>query len=572
MTFLPLRLLLLFTLALAGPAVSQPQADTALNPAMAAVRAQLDAGTVSGLRLPRISAVSKAVTQAYERALWRPLWTNARGPTAAALATIRFLAHSDSLGLEPVEYDVARLDSMAAALAAAPREDGDPAFEVTMSVATARMLTALRWGRARQPQAYPRSWRSRDDFELDAGIYATSLGPDPAVVFEQAGPQWAPYKELLKALPQVRRWAADSAIQRDAPVARAVGRPLKTAPQVRRLLMALGIGADSAAPALEADTLLDRSLSRALSQLQREVGLARTGVFDARTRDSLRAAFRNRERSAVFSLERWRWIPRGADRRAIIVNIPEYRLHAYDSANSGAPGFSMNVVVGKGEEDRYTPLFFDEMEHIIFSPYWEVPQGIAKEEIVPKLREDPTYLSRNRYVLARGYAENPPTIRADSAAIAGIGRTVRVRQLPGDYNSLGRVKFMLPNNLNIYLHDTNEKHLFKRTVRAFSHGCVRVSEPQRLAQWVLAGDTAWSPDRMQKAMKAKEPELVKLSESIPVLLVYHTAAVDSRGILRLFKDVYEYDEPLAAVLARGGGTVPTTPKPAATPASAPATR
>lgn len=521
---------------------------------MALVREQVEAGALLDARWSRIADVSVAVREAYERVQWRPLWSNEGRPTAAARATLRFLAQVDSLGLDPRDFDASRLDSLAATLDRSPSDTVVAAFEGGMSVASARLLAALRWGRARQPQAYPRHTGQREGFDLGAGVYATAIGPDPVAVFDQAGPQWAPYKDLARALPPLRRLAADSALLPGAPTAAVRGRALPTAARIRAILTALGIRADSAARDAAADTLLDPSLSRALLAWQKEAGIPRSGVFDARTRDNLRAAARDRVRSAVLSLERWRWLPTRADRRAILVNIPEYRLHVYDEATRGAPTFSMNVVVGRGEKDRYTPLFVEEMEHVIFSPYWEVPQAIAKDEIVPKATKDSTYLARNRYVLVRGYAESAPQVKPDTATLARVGRSVRVRQLPGDYNSLGRVKFMLPNDLNIYLHDTNEKHLFKRTTRAFSHGCVRVAEPQRLAQWILAGDTAWSLDRMKQAMKADKPELVRLSEHIPVLLVYHTAAVDASGVVRAYHDVYKYDDELATLLARGYGT------------------
>ncbi|MBL8958968.1 MAG: L,D-transpeptidase family protein [Gemmatimonadetes bacterium] len=544
-----------FALAvLAGGATAQAPSDSVpAAPETAAVRARLLEANAPGLRWPRVGDVATAVSAAYERVQWRPLWSNGGRLTPAARRTLAFLAQVDSLGLDPRDFDVSRLDSLARTLDVAPGEATIADFETTLSVANARLLRALRWGRARQPQAYPRVPAPGEGFDLAAGLYALAVGPDPVAVFDQAGPQWSAYRELTRALPAVRRLAADSSLLPGAPVAALRGRPLATAASLRRVLRAIGHAADSAAPSPAADTLLDPSLSRALSAYQKDAGITRSGVFDARTRDHLRASLQRRERDAVLSLERWRWLPRSGDRRAIVVNIPEFRLHVYEQATTGTPTFSMNVVVGRGEKDRYTPLFVEEMEHVIFSPYWEVPQTIAKDEIVPKATKDSTYLVRNRYVLVRGYSDNAPVVKPDTASLARIGKSVRVRQLPGDYNSLGRVKFMLPNDLNIYLHDTNEKHLFKRTARAFSHGCVRVAEPQKLAQWVLAGDTAWSLDRMKKAMKAEKPELVKLSEHIPVLLVYHTAAVDTAGVLRSYSDVYKYNDELATLLAKGYG-------------------
>jgi L,D-transpeptidase YcbB len=544
---------LVFTAVAARATAQAPVDSVPVAPEMATVRARLLEASAPGLRWPKVGDVAGAVSAAYERVQWRPLWSNGGRLTPAARGTLAFLGQVDSLGLDPRDFDVPRLDSLARVIDATATEETIAAFETTLSVANARLLTALRWGRARQPQAYPRLPAPGEGFALGAGVYALAVGPDPVAVFDQAGPQWAAYRDLTRALPAVRRLAADSSIQVGAPVAALRGRKLPTAPQLRRVLLAIGYPSDSGAPVAAADTLLDPSLARALAAYQKDAALPRTGAFDARTRDHLRTNLRQRERGAVLSLERWRWLPRSTERRAIVVNIPEFRLHVYDQAMSDAPAFSMNVVVGRGEKDRYTPLFAEEMEHVIFSPYWEVPQTIAKDEIVAKATKDSTYLSRNRYILVRGYSETAPTVAPDSTSLARIGKSVRVRQLPGDYNSLGRVKFMLPNDLNIYLHDTNEKHLFKRTTRAFSHGCVRVAEPQKLAEWVLAGDTAWSLDRMKKAMKAEKPELVRLSEHIPVLLVYHTASVDTRGVLRSYQDVYKYDDELVTLLAKGYG-------------------
>lgn len=539
------------SLAAAAPARAQLSDSTASGPTVA-IRAQLDSPSLPGVRWSGIGDVAADLQRAYERRNWEPLWSKGSRPTNAALGVVRFLASVDSLGLDPSDFDAALLDSLARDAVDRPFDEAGLArFEATLSVATARVLGALRWGRVRQPRAYPSLKRSRDDYDIGAGVYAVSRTPDPAVVFDQAGPQWAPYRQLVAALPLARRAAADSLLLPSGPLALHRDSPFAGAPRLRALLTIAGAQADSGAPAT-GDTLLDASLQRAILRFQKEQGVRETGVFDARTRDAMRAVFRARARDAVLSLERWRWLPRTADGRAIIVNVPEYRLHVYDQVGGFAPpAFSMKTVVGRGDEDRYTPSFTDEVEHLVFSPYWEVPTSIALKEILPKARSDSTYLRRNNYVLLKGYAESAPVVAPDTATIARIGRSIRVRQLPGDYNSLGRVKFMLPNHLNVYLHDTNEKHLFRRADRATSHGCIRVAEPVRLAQWILQGDTAWTPDRMKKAMKAAAPEKVPLASHVPVLIVYHTAAVDERGILRSYKDVYKHDEELQQLLSRG---------------------
>ncbi|MBC7897249.1 MAG: L,D-transpeptidase family protein [Cytophagaceae bacterium] len=530
--------------------VAQLAPDTSLVPPASPVRAFLTGPTLPGAQWPSIEDVSADVQRAYERMNWAPLWSDKGRPTTAAQGVVKFLVAVDSLGLNPRDFDAGLLDSLARAAAVSPLDEETQArFEATLSVATARVLSALRWGRVRQTKAYPTLRRSRDDYDLGAGVYAVSRTPDPLPVFDQAAPQWTPYRQLSGALPGARRIADDSLLVAE-PVKK--GATFQAAPQLRRLLGVYGIPADSATPPPPIDTTLDASLERLLRKFQKENKVPQTGAFDVATRDRMRAVFRGRVRDAVLSLERWRWLPRTADGRAIIVNVPEYRLRAYDTVQGGhAPAFGMKVVVGRGVEDRYTPLFTDEVEHLIFSPFWEVPKTIALDEIVPKIAKDSTYLARNRYILVRGTSDTAKALAPDSATIAKIGKSVRVRQLPGDYNSLGRIKFMLPNHLNIYLHDTNEKQFFKRDERALSHGCIRVSEPTRLAQWILDGDTAWTEERMKKAMKQEKPETVHLSSHIPVLIVYHTAGVDDHGMLRSFKDVYKYDAELEKLLAVG---------------------
>ncbi|MCC6318246.1 MAG: L,D-transpeptidase family protein [Gemmatimonadaceae bacterium] len=533
--------------ALLLPSLSDAQlADTTVLPT-SPVRAYLQAPRLAGARWPSIGDVASEVQRAYERVNWAPLWTDRGRPTASALGVVRFLGAVDSLGLEPRDYDAPLLDSL---VRQGPFDDSTQArFEATLSVATARALSALRWGRVRQPKAYPTLSRSRAGFDLGAGVYAVSRTRDPWPVFDQAAPQWTPYRQLQAALPTARRLAADSLLDA-GPVA--TGAVFHEAPRLRAVLVTLGVPADSATPPPPADTTLDASLARTLTRFQKSNRLKQTGAYDVPTRTRMRAILRKRVRDAELSLERWRWLPRRADGRAIIVNVPEYRLRVYDQVRGGqAPAFGMKVVVGRGVEDRFTPLFVDEVEHLIFSPFWEVPKTIAQEEIIPKLLADSTYLARNRYILVRGTSDTARALTPDSATIAKIGNGVRVRQLPGDYNSLGRIKFMLPNHLNIYLHDTNEKHFFQRDERALSHGCIRVSEPTRLAGWILEGDTAWSDDRMKKAMKAGKPETVRLDSHIPVLIVYHTAGIDDTGLLRSFRDVYKYDDELEQLLAKG---------------------
>lgn len=537
---------------------AQSDADSAssrlLSPSMAAVREQIENRVARGNKWQRIPDVAADLKRAYDHVGWTALWIRDGVPTRAARGAVKYINGVGSVGLRAGDYDAAVLDSL---LEAAHRDTLDASaqarFEITLSVAATRLLSALRWGRVHQTDAYQRVRRSRAIYDLAMGLYGASRTPEPAPVFEAAAPPYAAYRQLAQALVESRRLARHPLVNvRPDEPAPTPGMRFADAPALRNLLRAAGIAVPRERPAIGTDTLFDAELSEAVARFQKEIGRTPTGLLDGGTRRAMRLLFERRATNAELSLERWRWLPRTAGRRAVVVNVPEYRLHAYEEIRTHArPAFTMKVVVGKGEESRFTPMFSDEMEYIIFSPYWEVPQTIAVDEIVPKVLSDSTFLQRNRYILVKGYSDSAPQVPPDSVSLAGVGRSVRVRQLPGDYNALGRVKFMLPNHLNIYLHDTNEKHLFERSQRAFSHGCVRVSDPNRLAQWALSSDTAWTLQRMKEAMKRTDPEKVELAEPIPVMIVYHTAAVDGDGVLRAYRDVYKLDVELSELLEAG---------------------
>jgi L,D-transpeptidase YcbB len=212
----------------------------------------------------------------------------------------------------------------------------------------------------------------------------------------------------------------------------------------------------------------------------------------------------------------------------LVVNIPEYKLHVYENGNHV---FDMNVVVGS--EKNQTAIFNDELTHIVFSPYWNVPQSIVQNEILPAMRRNRRYLSANGY--ERVGTEN------------GLPK---IRQKPGKGNSLGLVKFLFPNEHDIYFHDSPAKSLFTHRIRAYSHGCVRLAEPAKLAAYLLKDDPQWSPDKIEAAMNAGKEEWVKLSATVPVSIIYLTAWVDHEGVLNFRDDVYEKDN-TNAVASRG---------------------
>ena len=240
------------------------------------------------------------------------------------------------------------------------------------------------------------------------------------------------------------------------------------------------------------------------------------------------------------NMERWRWLPRDLGSRHILVNIPEMRLDVYEGEQVPV---SMKVVVGK--QDTQTPIFNDEMTHLVFSPYWNVPPSIAQNETLPSVLRDPGFLERNNMEVVDGSGNRVDPSSVDLANPSAY----RFRQRPGSDNSLGLVKFMFPNQFNVYLHDTPADSLFDRAARSFSHGCVRVAEPLALAEYVLRDQPEWDRARIEQAMHAGEEKHVKLKTPIPVYLGYWTARVRPDGIVQFRKDVYGIDGRLSVKLA-----------------------
>ncbi len=277
----------------------------------------------------------------------------------------------------------------------------------------------------------------------------------------------------------------------------------------------------------------DRGLAAAVAQFQAHHGIAVDSSLGSETVEALNVSAAYRLSQIAANLERLRWLPRSLGNRYIIVNVPSFRLEAYDA---GRKVLEMKVIVGAEYEDRRTPVFSDMMEYVIFRPYWNVPPKIAAKELFPKIEANPGYLASNNYEL---YSENGET---------------RIRQTPGDKNALGLVKFMFPNDFDIYLHDTPQEELFEKDVRAFSHGCIRLEKPTELAELVLGWDAAKVEDQMHNG---PNDHRVTLPRKIPVYIVYATAYLRN-GQLFFGNDLYDRDDQLVQAVFRGALPNPAT--------------
>lgn len=267
--------------------------------------------------------------------------------------------------------------------------------------------------------------------------------------------------------------------------------------------------------------LFDEDLATALKKFQERLGLKVTGVINKVELEELKVPLHKRIEQILVNMERSRWVTKNPSPNHLIVNIPEYKLHAIEN---DSVVWNMNVVVGKNQHK--TVVFNGDIKYVVFAPYWNIPASILKNETLPAIRRNKNYLAAHNMEWNNG----------------------NVRQKPGPNNALGLVKFLFPNSHSIYLHDSPAKSLFNETDRAFSHGCIRVAEPKKLALYLLRNDTAWNEQKITAAMNAGKEKYVTLKQTVPVFIVYFTAWVSRDGRLNFRKDIYERDNRLLEMI------------------------
>jgi murein L,D-transpeptidase YcbB/YkuD len=251
-------------------------------------------------------------------------------------------------------------------------------------------------------------------------------------------------------------------------------------------------------------------------------------------------------RQIDLTLERWRWLPPFVT-PPIIVNIPQFRLFAFRTTEDRvADILQMDVIVGKTYPRMQTPVFESDMRYLVFRPYWDVPSSILRNEMLPKIRANPGYLAAQRLQIVNGQGDDSPVVAPSPAAIEALAAgKLRLRQMPGEDNALGLVKFLFPNTYNVYLHSTPAHRLFKESVRTFSHGCIRVSDPLALATHVMRDEPGeWTREKIDATMNGTKTVRVNLQRPITVLILYGTALATEAGPVMFFEDIYGYDRKL----------------------------
>jgi murein L,D-transpeptidase YcbB/YkuD len=483
-----------------------------------------------------------------------PVWLDASGrPDRNARDAVALLGSAADDGLDPADYYQSLLGRLTSALQAqpSPRPAELACFDVAVSSGMLRYLRHLHAGRVD-----PRTIGFRFSVPADRHEFAVLLRAalaDHRIIETAEGlqPSLGRYGELRAVLARYRALAADPALEALPPAVRArPGDAYEGADVLYRRLVAFGdLSAGVPAPpnsARYAGMLVD-----GVKRFQVRHGLEPDGVLGKSTLAALRTPIARRVRQIELALERLRWLPHLGHERLIFLNIPMFRLWAWDAMPpSGVPSIGMDVIVGRALNTQ-TPVFVEEMREVIFRPYWNVPPSILRHEVLPMIERDPDYLRREDMEIVRGPGDDARPVDATDQNLAALRqRALRLRQRPGPRNALGLIKFVFPNELNVYMHGTPAQALFSRSRRDFSHGCVRVEDPVTLAEWALADQREWGRDEILAATTGSQSIRVKLTRPIQVVLFYTTAAVmPDDGTLRFAEDIYGHDARLDEALA-----------------------
>lgn len=503
-----------------------------------------------------IGAQRPALERFYAGRSFAPAWTDEGQPNRQADEALALLQRADEQGLSSVEYgaldlDRQRRDLRAAAVPASGRQLATSrelaVFDVNLTLALIRYTSHLAHGRIAPSHIYPDLEEGARQVDPVALIQRGLEGGRLTVEIESAAPPLPLYGGLTHALAHYRRLAGEAPLPLvPVPTGKiAPGAVFAGLPQLKKRLVAFG-DLDPAALDRRNGNRYGGTVVDAVKRFQYRHGLADDGVLGPSTVAELNRSPAERVRQIEIAIERLRWLPPPPSGRFLVVNIPEFKLLAFDHAASAErPLLDMRVIVGRADKTP-TPVFTGEVEYLDFSPYWNVPHSIAVKEMLPKLRADPGYLAREGMEIVG----NGVRTDLDATTLTELQRgALRLRQRPGARNALGGVKFMFPNRHDVYLHSTPSPRLFSRTRRDFSHGCIRVADPVALAQFVLVDRPAWDATRIRASMSQPRPRRVNVDQSVPILIFYTTTAVDAQGRVRFLPDIYGHDAKLAQALA-----------------------
>lgn len=549
--------------------------------------------------------IGEQICAFYERRDYRPAWSDADGPLPQVEGLVAAIRNADREGLRPVGYHLDAIISAAARLKkhwSTRTKQQITEYDLLLTDAFLSYGSHLFYGRHRRSKD-PSLSAERRHRDLTQLLEIALKVNDMEVALESLLPPHLTYARLRQALAEYRERAKHETWPTvPAGPKMQLGDAGKRVGALRRRLIASGHLISSptvqkvehspvalsppfriaqAAPATEAEQVtdapqplvapdspattpppvpapqpvtepidpalvFDASLEQAVRRFQEQHGLAVDGVVGPATLAALNVSLTQRVRQIALNMERWRSYPHSFGQRYVIVNVAASRL---DVMEDGQSVMHMRTVVGQKTKRWQTPIFSDTMEYVVLNPNWYIPPSIARREILPAAKRDPSYLRRRGIrVFSSAGAVNPNHI--NWANVSAHNLPFRFQQRPGSNNALGAMKFIFPNRYNVYLHDTPSQSAFRREGRTLSHGCIRIEKPLDLAEYILQGKDSWTRKKIDAALKRHKTRRVYLPDPLPVHLLYWTVEVTDDGTLQFYPDIYESDKTLAKALGK----------------------
>ncbi len=504
-------------------------------------------------------ASAKLLNQVYEGRGYTLAWTQ-----ASQIADLKALAeHAQDIGLRPADFHIPELDKLLPA--------GNPLVlggeeriqaEILLSDSLLRLIHHTRYGKV-DPRAIDKHWNHDEGPKAEA--LAADLGralaaPNLKATVTAMRQEPLFYSRLKEGLARYRALAAGGGWP-TIPKGPKLEPGVQDArvPIIRERLRITG---DYQGPLPASGNFYGPELEKAVKRLQERHALGVDGVIGPATLAAMNVSAAERVAQIRVNLERMRWVGEALPPDYLLVDITAQRVELY---RDGQLAWETKAIVGRSE--RPTPIFRDRIEYLEFNPTWTVPPTILKEDVVPKARKDPNAVRKKglEIIDRRGNKVEPEAVDWN---VSPNNLPYTLRQAPGPKNALGQVKFMFPNRHSVYLHDTPDRHLFQRSQRTLSSGCVRVDKPLELAELVL-DDPKWNQEKFASVFATKRPSSVRLKEPLPVVLSYWTAEVDAHGLMHFREDIYGQDGPVLTALDGPGGalrlyrpaeTAPATPK------------
>jgi len=495
-----------------------------------------------------VTAFAPSALSAENQAIWI-----AQGrPTPLAKSAVKILEQAGDEGLNPSDYDASTLAKDIAAASQGAPLNGSKQTELDEAInqSMLRYLHDLHYGRVDPRKVYANFDVPPKTLDLQATLNTAVAAGDLGLAIKEATPSFPLYKALRPWLATYRALESNPAWALNLPPLPSLklepGAAYAGVPLLATRLVALGdLPAGFVAPERYQGPLVD-----GVKLFQKRHGLTPDGVIGKTTFEQLNVKPAARVEQITLTLERLRWTPLMVDKRLLVVNLPEFELRGLEiNGDQVQIPLKMNVIVGKALNTQ-TPMFDEQMRAIEFSPYWNVPPSITRSETVPKLRRDPGYFDRQGFEIVTRSGDVVTRLDDEQLAALQSGQS-RIRQRPGAQNALGDIKFIFPNNDNIYMHHTPSVGLFQRDRRDFSHGCIRVEDPVALAEFVLKDEPEWTREKIREAMENGTSKTIRIKNPIMVVIAYATAIVKQRGgAIYFYGDIYGHDRQLKAALQK----------------------